>query len=272
LVTLKNVVAPLCIPWHPTKWKEFSAAPVYLSLIWNFDTHEVSLAKPKQQKYLTKVSEFLRDHSSSRIFKKRALSLLGTLSHVTIVYQDGGSYLSALTAFISTFTSDHIPWYPCSAVLKDLEWLLSRLSQTSISRSLMHCADAWDLDIAVDASKSWGIGVVIDNQWDAWCWKARWHFEGRNIGWAEAIAVELVVCILFKRGLLDAVVLIYGDNQGVIGLFGRGHGRNLHVNLAIRHTDAIGASSNVLYKLKYVKSAMNRADPISHGELGSRTD
>jgi len=56
----------------------------------------------------------------------------------------------------------------------------------------MHRTDARDLDIAVDASKSWGIGVVIDNQWDAWCWKARWHFEGRNIGWAEAIAVELV--------------------------------------------------------------------------------
>jgi hypothetical protein len=83
----------------------------------------------------------------------------------------------------------------------------------------VHRADAWDLDIAIDASKSWGIGVVIDNQWDAWHWKAHWHFEGRNIGWAEAIAIELVMHILFERGLSDAVVLIHGDNQGVIGLF-----------------------------------------------------
>lgn len=272
LFTLKDAVASLCIPWHPTKWNDFSSTPVYLGLVWNFENHSVSLAEPKRLKYLAKVSDFLHDHSSSRVFKNRALSILGTLSHVTIVHQDGRSYLSSLTAFISTFTSVHIPRYPKSAVLKDLEWWLSRLSQPHISRSLVHREDARDLGISVDASTSWGIGVVVDSQWDAWRWRAPWHFDGRNIGWAEAIAVELVARILLERGLSNAVILIHGDNQGVIGSFGRGRGRNLHVNLAIRRTEAIAASSNLLYMLHYVESDQNEADPISRGELGTRAD
>jgi hypothetical protein len=82
------------------------------------------------------------------------------------------------------------------------------------------------------------------------------------------VAVELVAQILFEWGLSNASVLIRGDNQGVIGSYGRGHGRNLHVNLAIRRTEVIGTSSNVLYLLEYVKSKQNKADPISCGELG----
>jgi hypothetical protein len=272
LSTLKDTVAPLCIPWHPTKWNDFSSTPVYLGLVWNFENHSVSLAEPKQLKYLTKVSNFLHDHSSSRIFKKRALSILGTLSHITIVHQDGCSYLSALTTFISTFTSVHIPQYLKSAVLKDLEWWVSKLSQPCVSHSPVHREDIRDLGISIDVSTSWGIGVVIDTQWDAWLWRALWHFDERNIRWAEAVAVKLVARILLEQGLANTVVLIRGDNQGVIGSFARGRGRNLHVNLAICCTDAIAASSNVLYMLDYIESDQNEADPISHGEFGPHTD
>ena len=128
------------------------------------------------------------------------------------------------------------------------------------------------MDIWVDASKLWGLGIVIDDEWDAWHWRSPWHFEGRDIRWAEAVAVKLAARILFERGLANAAVLIHGNNQGVIGSFDRGRGRNFHVNLAIRRTDVIASSSNMLYILKYVKSEYNKADPISSGELGPRTN
>jgi hypothetical protein len=63
-------------------------------------------------------------------------------------------------------------------------------------------------------------------------------------------------------------VLIRGDNQGVIGSFGRGRGKNLHVNLAVRRTDIIASSSNMVYILEYVESSRNKADSFSRGELG----
>jgi len=272
------------------------------------------------------LSNFLQDHSSSHIFKKCAMSLLRKLSHVTIIYQDGHSYLNSLTTFISTFTNDFVPRYctisiylvvthhrgpyqnrnmvnvtgheevyqmPISSRMSVLgkiwwenanfRWLIinfchlgflwplvtkcmpksrmnplnlclfcwkffhvtaskgtyrnaesikcvtvtgpyridrnrtvSKLLQADISHSLVHRGDAWDMDISVDASKMWGI-VVIDDCWDAWQWKAPWHFEGRNIGWAETIAIKLVTWILLQWGLTNTVILIHGDNQGIIG-------------------------------------------------------
>jgi hypothetical protein len=88
LAFLKGILAPLCIPWHTTKWNDFSPSPVYLRLVWDFNKHTVALVETKCIKYLTKINNFLRTHSSTRVEKKLAMSILGTLSHVTIVHQD----------------------------------------------------------------------------------------------------------------------------------------------------------------------------------------
>ena len=268
LDSFKQFLSPLSIPWHNTKWNDFSSKPVYLGLVWNFDQRTVALAETKRVKYLCKVNNFLTNHSSSRVEKKLAMSLLGTLSHITVVHQDGRSYLSALSAFISTFTNEHKPRYPRTSVIKDLEWWSIKLTETNFARSLTPRGETQDLGIWVDASKSWGIGIIIGDEWDAWQWSSSWHTEGRDIGWAEAVAIELVARILYERGLCNASVLIRGDNQGVIGSYGRGRGRNLHINLAVRRTEVIGTSSNLLYVLEYTESKLNKADPISRGELG----
>jgi hypothetical protein len=130
--------------------------------------------------------------------KKLAMSLLDTLSHVTVVHQDGRSYLSALSAFISTFTNEHQPHYPRASVIKDLKWWSIKLTETNFACPLTPRGETQDLGIWVDASKSWGIGIIIGEEWDAWQWSSAWHTKGRNIGWAEAIAVELVARILYE--------------------------------------------------------------------------
>jgi hypothetical protein len=266
LDSFKKFLSPLSVPWHNTKWKDFSSKPVYLGLVWDFDKRTVALDEPKRVKYLTKVNDFLVHHLSSRVEKKLAMSLLGTLSHVTVVHQDGRSYLSTLSAFISTFTNEHKPRYPRTSVIKDLQWWSSKLSETGFA--ITPHRETQDLSIWVDASKSWGIGIVIGDEWDTWKWCTPWHTEGRNLGWAEAVAIELAAQILFERGMPNASVLIRGDNQGVIGSYGCGRGRNLHVNLAVRRTEIIGTSSNLLYVLEYTESKRNKADHISRGELG----
>jgi hypothetical protein len=55
----------------------------------------------------------------------------------------------------------------------------------------------------------------------------------------------------------------------VIGAFKHGRSRNFHVNLCIRRVEALAMTSNVLHTLIYTESAQNKADPISHGEVGS---
>jgi hypothetical protein len=46
-------------------------------------------------------------------------------------------------------------------------------------------------EIWVDASTSWGIGLLINSSWAFWKLLPNWNTNGRDIGWAEAITVEL---------------------------------------------------------------------------------
>ena len=65
LDSFKKFLSPLSVPWHNTKWKDFSSKPVYLGLVWDFDKCTVALDEPKRVKYLTKVNDFLVHHLSS---------------------------------------------------------------------------------------------------------------------------------------------------------------------------------------------------------------
>lgn len=81
--------------------------------------------------------------------------------------------------------------------------------------------------------------------------------------------MELAILTLFDLGWKNTCILIHFDNQGVIGVFHHGQSRNFHVNLCICHSEAIAMSLNVTHVLTYVESPKNKADTISHGEVGS---
>ncbi|KIM76039.1 hypothetical protein PILCRDRAFT_78191, partial [Piloderma croceum F 1598] len=72
---------------------------------------------------------------------------------------------------------------------------------------------------------------------------------------------------LSEHSITDTAILIQSNNQGIVSSYGGGCGHNLHVNLAVRQTEIIRTSSNVLYVLKYVQSKLNKVDPIPCGEL-----
>lgn len=110
--------------------------------------------------------------------------------------------------------------------------------------------------------------MVMGARWDAWTLREGWKGQGRDIGWLEAIAVELAVLTLFNLGWKNAAVLIRSDNQGVIGAFRSGRSRNFQVNLCIRRVETIAMASNVAHTFIYVESAKNKADAVSRGETG----
>jgi hypothetical protein len=78
------------------------------------------------------------------------------------------------------------------------------------------------LSIFVDASTSWGIGVMIDNCWMAFKLRQGWKILGRNIGWLETVAVELIAHFFNAVDLQGMRVTIHSDNQGTIGTMGKG--------------------------------------------------
>ena len=262
----------LRVPWSAKKSGRHGTVGIYLGFLWNMLEKSVSLPEEKRVKYLAKIRDALDALEGGRKMPgKVAISLAGTLSHIAFVYPQGRAYLSNLYAFVASFgprPSEFISRWPPRSVISDLHWWREVLGIPGIKRTLHARGKPRDLDIWVDASTDWGIGVVVGQARAAWRWAvplSEWKREGRDIGWAEMVAVELVVRHLEQLGMENADILVRSDNSGIIGAFQRGRSRNFQVNNSIRRTEAICMAMNLWITLQYVTSANNRADPVSRG-------
>ena len=78
-----------------------------------------------------------------------------------------------------------------------------------------------DLNVHVDASLAFGLGFTFNNDYAGWRLSDSWVAEGRDIGWAECVALELAIYWLIQEGFRNADVTICLDNMGVIAAFFR---------------------------------------------------
>ena len=127
-----------------------------------------------------------------------------------------------------------------------------------------------DVGLFVDASTSWGVGLVwgFGAAWDAWQLTGVDRLPAQHIGWLEAVAVELAVSTIIAQGFLSAHILVRSDNQGVIGAWRRGRCPNRFVNMAIRRSELLAHQYDISLTFSFIASADNLADPISRGILG----
>jgi hypothetical protein len=264
----KKMIAPLGIPWHATKGQDFGYEFPYLGFWWSLSNHTVTLTDEKRVRFKEKVDTFLEQFSSKPCTRLDAMKVNGSLSHITLVYPEGRAYLPNICKFISSFKGPHQLLHPGHRTKTDLKWWSSRLANTSIARSLVPRGEVVDLNFWMDASSSWGIGLLCEGRWAAWKWLDGWESDFREIGWAEGVAVELAVRLLDVQDWSNLHVLLRSDNQGVIGAYRRGRGRNPEVNDSIRRVDVIASVRNISFYFTYVESEANLADPISRGILG----
>ncbi|GLB38818.1 hypothetical protein LshimejAT787_0506830 [Lyophyllum shimeji] len=237
LVSMKEMIAPLGIPWHKDKGQEFADTFPYLGFHWDLPNKTVSLPDLKRKKYLRKLSLFIAECETSRIPKTRAESIIGTLSHITFVHQYGRSYMSNLYNWLTTFVDDYRPRWITSSALTDLRWWSRLLLRIHAPRSLSPPEPTRDYSIWVDASTEWGIGLLWGTRWAAWRHLDGWRGPGRDIGWLEGVAVELAILAARAIGIRDADILIRSDNEGVIGAFRKGRCSNFMTNLSIRRSE-----------------------------------
>jgi len=198
-----HITSPLGIPWHPItkKGHNFSSCFCYVGFNWNLPLWTVSLPEDKHLRLLNKVHSIFFNPSSCLNMKDIA-SIHGSLQHVTLVYQQGRSHLASLANFLSKFPNPHVLHHVPTTIAKDLKWWSCTLSIPHGSRCLKPLP-LLPLNIWVDTSISIGIGMLIDCHWAAWRLLEGWDSEGRDICWAEAIAIELAVGWLTHSGFHD---------------------------------------------------------------------
>ena len=123
----------------------------------------------------------------------------------------------------------------------------------------------FDPNLHIDASSSYGLGFVIENKYAGWQLIAGWACDGRDIGWAESVALELAIYWLIQEGYQGMNITILSDNTGVIGAFSSGRSHNPARNPTIRHTTVAMIPTNISISPEYLTSSGNLADAVSRG-------
>ena len=263
-------ISSLDIPWHPDKGDPFFCSKTtFIGIFWDLDTHRASLPEQKRLKFLRRVDDFLTHFESGQCQLRDVERIHGSLCYTSFIYQSGRSRLPSLSNFAASFHgNEFIRRYPSRSVVSDLKWWREILGKPNFYRQLTPRGSPLDLGIFVDASTSWGIGIIVEGKWLAFQLDPSWKIPGRDICWLETIAVELAAYILESKGIRESTVLIHSDNEGTIGSVDKGRSRNTHINLSIRRTYTVLCPNFLTLTFLYIPSKDNPADPLSRGVLG----
>jgi hypothetical protein len=175
--------------------------------------------------------------------------------------------LSAFTAswnFLAS-PSPYIKKKPPQALLTDLSWWHTTLSSPPPPTQLSLPPPISQIQFFVDASTSFGIGIVLENEWESWKLIKGWMRDGRDIGWAESVAIELGLHLAITRGYTHLHIPLRSDNEGVIFSLAAGRSRNPAVNSTLRNIFTLIHTHNIWLSVTYIDSRYNLADRPSRG-------
>lgn len=191
------------VPWSLEKLRLFASIQRYIGFDWDLNQKLVSLPEEKLRKIQEMIAGWLLVGAS--FTAKEAASLHGKLVHVACIFPLIRPFLRSIARFAVGFRSSRAHLRPPAAVISDLPWIQSLLSYLP---NRIPITDPSPIDIGWwgDASTSFGIGIVIQSRWAVWRWSPGFRVgpnRAFDIGWAEAVAVELGLRVAIHLGILS---------------------------------------------------------------------
>lgn len=249
----------------------FSSSYLYIGFFWDL-AKTVELPAEKKTKYLDRLLPWLTLVKQSL---DHAETLIGTLNHVCLVVPAGRSHLVNLYGFRASFkesrSSSFVQHSISSKLRDDLQWWHNYLSRPFVGLDIIKLPPMSDIELFVDASTGWGIGLVLNSKWLAWELKDGWDSNpDRHIRWAEMVAIELAIGTLISSGHSRIRMCICSDNKGVVGALKKGCSRGPEINLILRKIIELMQEHEIWVECIWVSTHDNPADDPSRGVLGPR--
>lgn len=268
----------LGVPWSLEKLRRFSTVQRFTGFDWDLDNRTVSLPQEK----LTAAIALVRSWGApaSRFSAKEAASLHGKLVHISSIFRCIRPFLRSASHFASAHTSSHAyaaKRAPGPNMQADLSWIRFILESSPNCLPLRPSAPI-DLAWWGDASSSFGIGVVVGGHWAIWRYAPGFRVgpkQDYDIGWAEAVAVELALRIAFHHHIIThsshagCSFLVRSDNQGVVAVVNKGRSRSQNTNRILKEIYKLLARNQISLCTEYVTSRENVTDALSRGDIPS---
>ena len=108
--------------------------------------------------------------------------------------------------------------------------------------------------------------MILDGKWLAWQLKDGWKSEGREIGWAEMVAVKLAVRTLITGRFAKCHIIVHSDNKGVVGALEAGRSRGTQQNMILREIVGLIQDRDLWISTTWIPTSENLADDPSRGK------
>jgi hypothetical protein len=266
-----NMAEELGWPWSPKKHFPFSTSFTYLGFEWDLERRTVTIGDAKCAKYLARLAPWKHGVCFTKLAIQKVIRML---NHCSVVLVEGRLHMPSLYHLASTFKpaeSSFVTHAITHRALKDISWWRSQLSSQWCGVHIRSIPEPMPSHIYVDASTSWGIGFVWEAHWLAWKLLLGWKSEGRDIGWAEMVAVELAYLTVISAGFSNCHIILCSDNQGVVGALKNDSSHNSQQNSILCHIISYTQVHGIWLTAKWIPSVENMADGPSQGLFPATT-
>lgn len=268
-----EITSNIGVPWSLDKLRRFAFVQRYIGFDWDLTRRSVSVPPEKLSKIRTLLDDWATPASRFRV--SDAESLHGRLVHISSIFPWIRPFTHSITRFVRSYKSPQASLRPTRSLASDLAWITHILDHASNSMPVT-LPDAVDLGWWGDASTSFGVGVVVGQYWAVWTWSPGTRVGPKcefDIGWAEAVAVELGLRLALHTGSLSAIshfsnrFLVRSDNSGVVHVVNSGRSRSDHTNTVLKEIYGLLAAHSLLLSATHVASRDNVSDALSRGDI-----
>ncbi|KAG9087292.1 hypothetical protein FRC06_002607 [Ceratobasidium sp. 370] len=173
-----QLAARLGWPWKHAKTRLFAFIFTYLGFVWDLEHKQVSIPPEKRAKYSTHIRDWLARPKASL---KEMEVIIGSLIHCALAIPDGCAHIAGLIAFCATLPREYKLHFrtlaPSQRAIADAHWWLKHLNQGDCSSFVRPPPPPTNLTIYTDASTSFSLGVIIDDQFMAWRLLHGWNTD-----------------------------------------------------------------------------------------------
>ena len=261
------------VPWSLKKMRPLSPVQRYIGFDWDLDRRMVILPPDKLSKTLSLLSRWISPNE--RFIAREAASLHGKLVHISCIFPLIRPFLSGIAAFALGFRHPRAKLQVPPSLQADLSWIQFIIKSLPNEMPLASQQPV-DLQWWGDASTSFSIGIAVGHYWAVWKWAPGFKVGPRqvfNIGWAEAVAIEIGLRLVISLHFLsDHCVaghsfLVRSDNAGVVFVTNKGRSRSRETNKILKHIYQLQACHRIRLKSMHVASRNNISDALSRGKI-----
>ncbi|PSR81116.1 hypothetical protein PHLCEN_2v6451 [Hermanssonia centrifuga] len=270
-----ELTARLGVPWGKDKTRPLATRQRYIGFIWDLASKLVCLPQEKLTSILQLLETWLKSPSS--FSAAEAAHLHGKLIHISCIFPLVRPFLPSISQFARLFRSPRSKLHPPAAVQADLTWV-RYLVEKLPNEMPLSSPEPLDINWWGDASTSFGVGVIVGEFWGVWQWAQGFTVGPHrdfDIGWAEAVAVELGLQMAIHHGLINLrapernSILVRSDNSGVVTVVNKGRSRSRNTNKVLKHIYRLCADHRIHLAAQHVPGRDNISDALSRGDVAA---